>query len=66
MNYTKELHCGCTIVIINWAGRVDMCPKHKAAPDLHEALKTVLSQPVSLKQEVYDIANKALAKAEGK
>ena len=37
-----------------------------AAPDLLEALRTVLSQPVSLKQEVYTKANEALAKAEGK
>ena len=33
--------------------------------DMYEALKIVLSQPVSLRQEVYDKANKALAKAKG-
>ena len=79
MNYTKALSCGCTIVVTDWVGRVDYCPKHKAAPDMYEALNKIAkcSGAFSLDrlkgmmeaEERIDymaaLANQALAKAEG-
>ena len=44
MNYTKTLHCGCIIIIKDWKGDVQMCSKHKSAPDLYEALKATIGR----------------------
>jgi len=57
------------------AGDIHMCPKHKAAPDMYEALGILeqwATQKLEYNQEVagnYNFiasARKALAKAEGK
>ena len=65
--------CGCVVIEDRTAGiYLVYCNKHEAAPDMYEALKEItelaprdkLKLPYAIK--VVEIADKALAKAEGK
>ncbi len=48
MEYTKG-ECKCSVDILRFAGledlvkygRINYCPKHKAAPDMYEALREI-------------------------
>ena len=75
MEYTeKELECGC-IIMGNSDRELDIsyCPKHRAAPDLYEALRA--AQAYIARKEMYSGVQdrtglevkiiKALSKAEG-
>jgi hypothetical protein len=69
MNYTKELTCGCLITISGFEGNIIYCSKHKAAPDMYEALGLALKDLAELgridtKTEI--IMVDAKAKAEGR
>lgn len=71
MNYTKAFHCGCTIAVLNSGeGVITYCPKHKAAPDMCEALKEIVSDLTDIgdcrvTNHSFNLAQQALAKAEG-
>jgi len=55
--------CGCRIVTNEVNDYlIDYCPKHKAAPDLYEALKEVKKRQVNLNFELGVIIDEALAK----
>ncbi len=63
----SQYPCGCQVrqVHIPQGERyfIEYCPKHKAANDMYEALKTLSNYPA---ESVKQIANTTLAKAEGK
>ena len=67
----KEYDCGCEIVTDNMgAYEIDYCPKHKSAPDLYRALKTItskMSPPDDMLCYLPELvkAREALAKADG-
>lgn len=69
--YRNEFQCGCRVVGDN-AGcyTIEYCPKHKAAPELYEALKLLVTMFRSDDYQDWrnsiEIAEKAIAKAEGK
>lgn len=73
-NYTKEFLCGCRIKIVGdlHTSAIEYCPKHKAAPDMYEALKALMkeywmdTQPDETATNNWSNAQKALAKAEGR
>ena len=75
MNYTKEewtiastAECGCIVKHQRYPAynsyRIEYCPKHKAAPDMYEALREIVGNLVNPSD--IEIGTKALAKAEGK
>ncbi len=60
--------CGC---VIHWSGDgsfIEYCPKHAAAPDLHEALKALNKYRNAFNDvlgfKISTMIRKALAKAE--
>ena len=64
-----KITCGCKVV--SYTG-IEYCPMHKTAPAMYEALKALTFQFAmavddvrSKDKEVYEQAQKALAKAEG-
>lgn len=58
-----EYQCGCVIIQDRTTDAyIVYCHKHKAAPDLYEALHKI--RAMSDKTIVYDIANTALAKVD--
>ncbi len=79
-NYKRILKCGCEVEfryndVIKDAAKIVYCPKHKAAPELYEALKIAesalnlysgLHPSDKILSKQCEIADKALAKAEGK
>ena len=74
MEYTKTFNCGCAMLIRNsGVGSITYCPKHKAAPDMYEALRGIIArrmechevESASIPSEIGAVY-KALAKAEGK
>jgi hypothetical protein len=68
-----QYDCGCLVKCIHAHSnypydsyRIEYCPKHKAAPEMYEALKILVPE---LKKRHYILSDKitnALAKAEGK
>lgn len=80
MNYTKEgillqsYSCGCYVA--QWGDSscgIEYCPKHKAAPELYEALKAIdyiwrNNTPAfkGQKEDAKELLLKALAKVEGR
>ena len=42
--YLGHHGCGCTIFRVNDKVIIDYCPKHKAAPDMYEALKVLVNK----------------------
>ena len=70
---SKE-ECGCKVVSLFLTGNtIEYCPKHKAAPDLYEALKSFdryisESYPDNMKYKAYAVEQmeKALARANDK
>lgn len=63
MNYKTE--CGCIVVESPPNFKIKYCPKHKAAPDMHEALKDWIERqdewgnfvPLEARQALKEIAN---------
>lgn len=48
MSFTKG-ECGCKVVSSFLVGNeIEYCPKHKAAPDMYEALKKPIIHPQSV------------------
>ena len=75
MNYTRHFECGCKVVVMGELTNalINYCPKHKAAPDMYEALKLTKKTVITKTEDGYLITYdalraiiKALAKAEGK
>lgn len=75
MKVLMQYACGCQIRQIgdnpDLFCRIEYCPKHDAAPDMHEALKTLLrdysiNPNSNIFYEACRKARQALAKAEGK
>lgn len=71
MEYSKTFtSCGCQIVISGELHDAEIiyCPKHKAAPMMHEALEAIIVDSAYPKLRPYtrELLNQALAKAEGK
>lgn len=75
MNYTRHFECGCKVVVIGELTNAEIryCSKHKAAPDMYEALEAFdhylcAAPPHKLKLKAYaaKLMEKALAKAEGR
>ena len=74
MNYTRKLECDCELfTTIEHEPDIIFCPKHKAAPDLYEALKAIDNHWRS--KEAFNLrdieimkanAREALAKVESK
>ncbi|KKN21714.1 hypothetical protein LCGC14_0922540 [marine sediment metagenome] len=68
----REYKCGCKITSTKNYPSIEYCPKHKAAPDIYEALKEAENYFVSMKAHIPSHGNtlgmvqKALAKAEEK
>ena len=62
----RVMNCGC-IVGLDYDGtlKVFYCPKHKAAPELYEALKEMLYDDIPGTQAIR-LAEVAIAKAEVK
>jgi len=58
----RNYECGCKIVSECNYPSIEYCPKHKAAPDLYEALEKI--RAISPDTIIYDIANTALAKVD--
>ena len=65
----QTLKCGCVVAIdYNNMVQVDYCPKHKAAPMMYEALKEYQYYNRchnDSEAKLFDLAMKALAKADG-
>lgn len=73
MNYKNVMVCGCIIIHDTTKPRekIDYCPKHRAAPDMYEALKAannLLNGYTSANdnEQLKITIRMALAKAEGK
>ena len=74
MDYTKgewKLPCGCSIFLEpNSPPILTYCPKHKAAPDMYEALLLAkgMLEALHIKPDdpIYFEISQALTKAEGK
>lgn len=69
--FKETLGCGCVVAIdYNNMVKVVYCPKHKAAPDMYEALKLYQQHQKGTRghycSECHEAISKALAKAEGK
>lgn len=67
-NYTERVEqkfpCGCHIdEMIDGSYLIVYCPKHKAAPDMYEALEVIRKHGIGAAESLID---QALAKAEGK
>ena len=72
MNYTKVNNCGCRVDADRYRNTIWLyCPKHKAAPDMYEALLTAFGTIKALDNgqkwidKIYVVIQKALAKADG-
>ncbi len=75
--YLGHYSCGCSIFKVKHNVIIDYCPKHKAAPDMYEALKGLLklgdtpdlSDPRKTLREIhggrFEDADQALSKARG-
>ena len=73
--FKKELPCGCIVAVdYDDNARVVYCSKHRAAPDMYQALKDIIEQaekthlPIGadLADSIRVFGKQALAKAEGK
>ena len=65
----QNFPCGCRIdEMANGSLRITYCPKHKAAPDMYEALGIALDETPGfmLGEDVKQKMRQARAKAEGK
>lgn len=72
MNYiwgdSYKLECGCEFELTGTGYIMHWCPKHKAAPDMYEALKALVEYHERNSLAIPCLADslQALAKAEGK